>query len=556
MDIINLPIQNESEPIHVSLGISFQQILDIDEKSQFMTSNIWFKMSWHDMYLTWDPTEYAGISELRLPIETLWRPDLMLYNNVDHNLDALWPVNAVVKHDGNVTWIPPAIIKSTCRIEIRWFPFDQQNCTIKIGSWTYSGYFTELNNASISLDTYTPNGEWLLISLYSQRNVFRYDCCDEPYYDVTFYVIIRRRTLYYSFNLVLPSLLISILALLGFTLPPDSGEKLNLCVTIFMSLCVFMLMVAEAMPQTSDALPLIGSLFIRQIIIIILFLAVYFTCIMFEVGASVIFTVVALNYHHRMPETHLPMGSFLKHLLLVWLPKMLCMERPYPIKITIPNDVKIPTELKKRKGNKNNKLKDISNEILSETKNYDDIEKNFFFNPLNIIGKCNDSSYHLQNCIIANGSNKKNIINKSVKLDYVFKDNMNNFYNIPSTNINGERLASCSLNSIENFKLKNNDNMSQLDVIGNPKNDILNSKVTLEDVIEKLSKNNNDNYKVLIDHLSVITSKIQKEESLLEIRSDWIFAAMVIDRLCFLSFSLFMITCTGVLIYQAPHLFT
>ncbi|PIO58714.1 hypothetical protein TELCIR_19846 [Teladorsagia circumcincta] len=53
-------------------------------------------------------------------------------------------------------------------------------------------------------------------------------------------------------------MLISALALLGFTLPADSGEKLNLCVTIFMSLCVFMLMVAEAMPQTSDALPLIG----------------------------------------------------------------------------------------------------------------------------------------------------------------------------------------------------------------------------------------------------------------------------------------------------------
>jgi hypothetical protein len=53
-------------------------------------------------------------------------------------------------------------------------------------------------------------------------------------------------------------MLISSLALLGFTLPPDSGEKLNLCVTIFMSLCVFMLMVAETMPQTSDTLPLIG----------------------------------------------------------------------------------------------------------------------------------------------------------------------------------------------------------------------------------------------------------------------------------------------------------
>ena len=38
----------------------------------------------------------------------------------------------------------------------------------------------------------------------------------------------RRRTLYYFFNLIVPCVLISSMALLGFTLPPDAGEKLTL----------------------------------------------------------------------------------------------------------------------------------------------------------------------------------------------------------------------------------------------------------------------------------------------------------------------------------------
>lgn len=46
--------------------------------------------------------------------------------------------------------------------------------------------------------------------------------------DVTFTIQIRRRTLYYFFNLIVPCVLISSMALLGFTLPPDSGEKLTL----------------------------------------------------------------------------------------------------------------------------------------------------------------------------------------------------------------------------------------------------------------------------------------------------------------------------------------
>ena len=60
------------------------------------------------------------------------------------------------------------------------------------------------------------------------RHEVFYECCPEPYVDITFTIHIRRRTLYYFFNLIVPCVLISSMALLGFTLPPDSGEKLTL----------------------------------------------------------------------------------------------------------------------------------------------------------------------------------------------------------------------------------------------------------------------------------------------------------------------------------------
>ena len=56
----------------------------------------------------------------------------------------------------------------------------------------------------------------------------RYDCCPAPYLDITFTIKIRRRTLYYFCNLIIPCILIASMAVLGFTLPPDSGEKLSL----------------------------------------------------------------------------------------------------------------------------------------------------------------------------------------------------------------------------------------------------------------------------------------------------------------------------------------
>lgn len=61
-----------------------------------------------------------------------------------------------------------------------------------------------------------------------QKNERRYECCQEPYPDVTFTVVMRRRTLYYGLNLLIPCVLISTLALLVFLLPADSGEKISL----------------------------------------------------------------------------------------------------------------------------------------------------------------------------------------------------------------------------------------------------------------------------------------------------------------------------------------
>lgn len=63
--------------------------------------------------------------------------------------------------------------------------------------------------------------------ILASRSEKFYECCKEPYPDVTFTVTIRR-TLYYGLNLLIPCVLISALALLVFLLPADSGEKISL----------------------------------------------------------------------------------------------------------------------------------------------------------------------------------------------------------------------------------------------------------------------------------------------------------------------------------------
>lgn len=61
-----------------------------------------------------------------------------------------------------------------------------------------------------------------------KRNEVHYKCCEYPYIDITYTLHIRRRTLFYGFNLILPCFLVNVLAVLVFLLPADSGERITL----------------------------------------------------------------------------------------------------------------------------------------------------------------------------------------------------------------------------------------------------------------------------------------------------------------------------------------
>ncbi len=61
-----------------------------------------------------------------------------------------------------------------------------------------------------------------------KRNEVRYECCELPFVDVTYTLHVRRRTLFYGFNFILPCFLVNSLAILVFLLPADSGERITL----------------------------------------------------------------------------------------------------------------------------------------------------------------------------------------------------------------------------------------------------------------------------------------------------------------------------------------
>ncbi|AWO96563.1 putative neuronal acetylcholine receptor subunit alpha-7-like [Scophthalmus maximus] len=306
------PVANDSQALTVQFSFTLMQVMDVDEKNQILTTNAWLQMQWYDHYLQWNQSEYPGVKNLRFTADQVWTPDILLYNSAHDKFDATFKTNVLVNSSGFCEYLPPGIFISTCNVDVRWFPFDIQRCELKFGSWTFDGWLLDLQMKEADVSGYMRNGEWDLLEVPGGRHEVFYDCCAEPYPDVTFVVTLRRRTLFYALNLLLPCVLLSSMTLVVFLLPANSGEKISLGITVLLSLTVFMLMVAEIMPATSDSVPLIGQ---------------YFASTMVIVGMSVVATVIVLQFHHHNPNSgHMPRWVHL--VLLQWVPWFLRMKRP------------------------------------------------------------------------------------------------------------------------------------------------------------------------------------------------------------------------------------
>ncbi|KAI4893521.1 hypothetical protein NFI96_021514, partial [Prochilodus magdalenae] len=320
------PTQHSNNTVKVRFGLKISQLVDVDEKNQLMTTNVWLWQEWIDYKLRWNPEDYGGITFIRVPSESIWLPDIVLYekcasktctNNLssfelcaDGRFEGSLMTKAIIKYNGVVTWTPPASYKSACTMDVTFFPFDRQNCSMKFGSWTYDGTMVDLVLVTHQVDRsdFFDNGEWEILSATGMKGNRRDGTLSYPF--ITYSFILKRLPLFYTLFLIIPCLGLSFLTVLVFYLPSDEGEKVSLSTSVLVSLTVFLLVIEEIIPSSSKVIPLIGE---------------YLLFIMIFVTLSIIVTVFVINVHHRSSATYHPMSPWVRSLFLQRLPHLLCM---------------------------------------------------------------------------------------------------------------------------------------------------------------------------------------------------------------------------------------
>ncbi len=166
---------------------------------------------------------------------------------------------AEVSSDGRVLWGGCGYFKTTCKLDMTYFPYDQHPCAVKLSNWAYNTRQVHLAKKSTLVDMsyYNQNGQWTISQTTIDTKIVIYD--EVRYETIEFVFLLTRKPLYYMMNFVLPCTVLAVVALLMFYIPPESGEKITIGVTVLLSFSVFQFIILDKMPETSDYVPIMSE---------------------------------------------------------------------------------------------------------------------------------------------------------------------------------------------------------------------------------------------------------------------------------------------------------
>ncbi|PAV61521.1 hypothetical protein WR25_09850 isoform D [Diploscapter pachys] len=187
--------------------------------------------------------------------------------------------------------------KSFCPINFKRFPFDKQKCTFSCGSWTYQSNVVNhiVHREEIALEDFYDNQEWLLeAALLSNGTTRNLTQNNESYSMIQMELWLSRQSFYYVFNLVFPTTLVSLVAVIGFHAPINATgrreSKFRLGIMTLLSMSVMLLMLVGEMKFAMKEVP--GK---RGSFSDVPLMGIYYMCLIFTISIATCSTSIFVH---------------------------------------------------------------------------------------------------------------------------------------------------------------------------------------------------------------------------------------------------------------------
>ena len=265
------PLKNQTQALVVDIMLYVGALQEFDEVLERFSLVTVLSLSWTDERLTWNSSDYGEISTTFFGYKEVWVPELIL-TNPSEKIDSFGKDWHRIRYrsDGKAAWKPGSLVHATCSVNAYYFPFDIQECFLDLFVFGY--YASEVrfnaNNNAVDISFMPKHGTWNVIGTSVKVGT------EGGTSNVRYYFRLERRPQYLIINVIMPILFLNLLNVLVFLLPAESGERVSYSITVLLSIAVFMTIVSDTLPRTSEPMPLIsyallGSLFLSSYITVV-----------------------------------------------------------------------------------------------------------------------------------------------------------------------------------------------------------------------------------------------------------------------------------------------
>ncbi|XP_069125529.1 neuronal acetylcholine receptor subunit alpha-3-like [Argopecten irradians] len=266
------PVTNQDSPVSVTFIFSMPLFLGfnaVDGKFSVLAS---IYLGWMDGKLSWNPANHGNIETSYFSTSQVWTPELLLTSGI--TTDSVTPTSKLtVSSSGFTSAMYTKVVTSSCSPDITYYPYDVHNCSLV---FTAMEPYTVIDlNISPTAQYYenTDNLFWILSrTSQSKYIVGNFSTMVEIVYSL------ERRPTYLLYTIMLPVCLMNFVTLLAFILPAESGERVSFATTMLLTLTMYMTIMSDSIPNTSDPVSILTvSLMIKLIISSLVVLCVVIT---------------------------------------------------------------------------------------------------------------------------------------------------------------------------------------------------------------------------------------------------------------------------------------
>ncbi len=251
------PRLNQSQTVSVCLMFNLINIVSLDTQQELLTTEYWVSVQWRDELAMWNNSQQSSSSEeLYFLSGQIWTPDISIQNSRKQESRSHEVEMIQMNASGWSSWDRLGVSVTQCVLSVVKFPFDKHTCIVKLGSARYHAVKLNISKAELKNESFTSNGEWDVTGL--DMEVIDYEYNGKMYQLMTVFITVKRQSLFYVLNLLLPIIIISTINPFVFLVRADSGEKVSISVTLFLSFTVFISLLGGMLPKTSTSTSVIS----------------------------------------------------------------------------------------------------------------------------------------------------------------------------------------------------------------------------------------------------------------------------------------------------------